>query len=199
MRGLGDGNSFILMEQAPAQVNWRDINVNKAPGIMRLYSYQAVGRGADGIMFFQWRQSLRGAEKFHSACVTHSGDGNSRVFKEVKQLGNELKKLKNITGSSRTAEIAIVFDYENMWAFQYEDRQSQSVTYREQILNWYKPLYHMNIPVDIIGTESSFEKYKIIIAPLLYMTKEGYAEKVEQFTSDGGEYITTFGPVETKL
>ncbi|MBI9096881.1 MAG: beta-galactosidase [Spirochaetaceae bacterium] len=192
MRGFGNGRPFILMEQAPAQVNWRDINVNKHPGLMRLYSYQAVGRGADGVMFFQWRQSLRGAEKFHSACITHSGDGNSRIFREVRQLGHELKKLNCITGSTRKADIAIVFDYENMWAFEYEDRQSKSVTYRDQILNWYKPLYEMNIPVDIVGTDSNLKGYKILLAPLLYMTKEGYAEKIKRFTADGGEYITTF-------
>ncbi|MBA7676412.1 hypothetical protein ES703_84653 [subsurface metagenome] len=36
---------------------------------MRLWSYQAIAHGADGMMFFQWRQSRRGAEKFHSGMV----------------------------------------------------------------------------------------------------------------------------------
>ena len=75
------------MEQTTSRVNWRDVNVAKAPGQMRLWSYQAVARGADGVMFFQWRQSRAGAEKFHSAMVPHGPVESSPAWKEAKQLG----------------------------------------------------------------------------------------------------------------
>ena len=82
MRSLGKGRPWILMEQTTNRVNWRDVNVAKPPGMMRQWSYQAISRGADGIMFFQWRQSRAGAEKFHSAMVSHSGQA-SPVWGEV--------------------------------------------------------------------------------------------------------------------
>src|SRR5699024_5281449 len=67
MRSLAKGKSWLLMEQVTSQVNWRPQNVLKRPGQMRLWSYQAMARGANGLMFFQWRASKAGAEKFHGA------------------------------------------------------------------------------------------------------------------------------------
>ena len=99
MRSLGGGEPWVLMEQTSVRVNWRERNVPKKPGQMRLWSYGAVARGADGIMFFQWRASRAGAEKFHSAMVPHVKPEDSRSWKEVRQLGGELKKLDNLLGA----------------------------------------------------------------------------------------------------
>src|SRR3989449_7295142 len=87
MRSLGGGRPWILMEQTTNRVNWRDVNVAKAPGQMRLWSYQAIARGADGVMFFQWRESPAGAEQHHKAMVPHGPGGASPSWKEVLPLG----------------------------------------------------------------------------------------------------------------
>ena len=95
MRSLGGGAPWILMEQSPSAVNWRAQNAAKAPGQMRAWSYQAVGRGADGVLFFQWRQSAAGSEKFHSGLVPHAGT-DTRVWREVEQLGAELGASRSV-------------------------------------------------------------------------------------------------------
>ena len=69
MRSLGSRAGWVLMEQAVSAVNWLTPNVPKHPGKMRLGSYQALARGAEGILFFQWRASQFGAEQFVSAMV----------------------------------------------------------------------------------------------------------------------------------
>ncbi|MEK8107313.1 beta-galactosidase [Micromonospora sp. M12] len=56
---------------------------------------------ADGVLFFQWRASRAGAEKFHSALVPHAGP-NTKVFREVCQLGADLKALAEVRGSRWT-------------------------------------------------------------------------------------------------
>jgi beta-galactosidase len=192
MRGLKNGQPFILMEQAPNQVNWRPFNTNKRPGVMALWSYQAMAHGADAIMFFQWRQSLKGAEKFHSAMVTHTGDANSRVYRQVAKLGNELSSLSEVIDSKVPAQVAIVFDYENWWAVEYIQRPSENLKYLEQIRNFYNPLFDMNIPVDIVPVDTDLTKYKLVIAPLLYMVQPGVKENLESYVADGGRFITTF-------
>src|SRR5256885_16446251 len=78
------------MEQTTSRVNWREANVAKEPGQARLWSYQAVARGADGVMYFQWRQSQAGAEKFHSAFVPHGPPETSPAWLEAQQPGGEL-------------------------------------------------------------------------------------------------------------
>jgi beta-galactosidase len=192
MRGLKKGQPFILMEQASNQVNWRPINTNKRPGVMNLWSYQALAHGADAVMFFQWRQSLKGAEKFHSAMVTHTGDEQSRVYQEVATLGNQLNNLSGITDSRVDAEVAILFDYENWWAVECEQRPSANLNYLEQIRNFYNPLFEMNIPVDILPVDGDLTRYKLVIAPLLYMLKPGVKEILESYVASGGTFISTF-------
>lgn len=192
MRGLKNGQPFILMEQAPNNVNWRPVNTNKRPGVMKLWSYQAMAHGADAIMFFQWRQSRKGAEKFHSAVVTHTGNDQSRVFKEVAALGNELKVLDPLVGSKIESKVAILFDYENWWAVEYVQRPSADVNYLDQIRNFYKPFYEMNIPVDFLPVDADLTPYKLVVAPLLYMVKPGLKESLENYVAHGGTFIATF-------
>ncbi len=79
IRSLGGGRPWMLMEQAAAHVNWRPRNTSKRPGVMRLGSYQAVARGADAVMFFQWRASRAGAEQYHSAMIGHGGPVGPRL------------------------------------------------------------------------------------------------------------------------
>jgi len=193
MRSLKGGQPFLLMEQAPSQVNWREVNRLKPPGMMKLYSYQALAHGADGIMFFQWRQSLRGSEKFHSACVPHRGDENSRVFREVADLGRELKALPDLKDARYPAEAAILMDYENWWSLEYEHRQSREVRYLDILRHYYRAFYDRHLPVDLVDSGGDFSRYRMLVVPFLSMVKPGTAEALEDFTSRGGLLIVSCG------
>jgi len=149
IRSVGARRPWLLMEQAPAPVNWRERNATKRPGVMRLGSYQAVARGADGIMFFQWRQSKAGAEKHHSGMVPHAGI-DSRVWREVKALGNELPKLDAVLSSQVQVDVAIMMDWENWWALELDSKPSNDLKLIPQIYSYYKPLFERNITVDFV-------------------------------------------------
>src|SRR5262249_51150738 len=118
MRSLGNGRQWVLMEQTPSRVNWRSHNALKRPGQMRLWSMQAVARGADGVLMFQWRAARAGAEKFHGAFVAHGGVTSSRVWNEVVELGQELRGLDEIVGARVIADVAMVIDWHNWWALE---------------------------------------------------------------------------------
>jgi len=192
MRSLRGGQPFLLMEQVSGQVNWRQRNALKKPGVMRLWSYETVARGGDGILFFQWRQSRAGAEKWHSAMVTHTGDEHSRIYREVAQLGNELKKLDDVVGSRVEAQAAIVFDWENWWALELPSKPSSDVKYIEQIRNVYRALHEANIGVDFVKPTDDLSKYKLVAAPALYMVTAEAAANLEQYTKQGGTLLVTF-------
>ncbi|MEZ0536706.1 beta-galactosidase [Caldicellulosiruptoraceae bacterium PP1] len=192
MRGLKDGQPFLLMEQSPNQVNWQTYNSLKRPGVMRLYSYQAVAHGADSVMFFQWRQARGSAEKFHSAMVPHVMHENTRSGRELKQLGEELKKLNKIIDSKIDAKVAILFDWENWWALEYSLGPNNSIRYSQHVEYFYKSFFKKNIQVDIINPRSDLSKYSLIVAPLLYMMNEDISKKIEQYVASGGYLITTY-------
>ena len=192
-RGLKQGKPFILMEQTPSVTNWLPYNALKRPGVMRLWSYQAVAHGADSVMFFQMRRSIGACEKYHGAIIDHVGHENTRVFREAAVLGAELDQIGEQTlGAVEDAEVAILFDWDNWWAIEYSAGPSCKLKYHDEVLHYYTALHNSNIPVDIIGVEDDLSKYKLVIAPILYMTKTGYDEKIRQFVKEGGSFLTTF-------
>ncbi|MBO5057393.1 MAG: beta-galactosidase [Lachnospiraceae bacterium] len=193
MRGLKGGKPFALMEQTPSVSNWHIYCKLKRPGIMRLWSYQAVAHGADTVMFFQMRRSIGACEKYHGAVIDHVGTENTRVFREIAALGEELEGIgSEILGSRTSAKAAIVFDWDNWWATEYSAGPSRLINYCSEITAYYKALSEQNISVDFVSVEEDLSSYKLVIAPLLYMCKEGFDEKVREYVKNGGRFLTTF-------
>ncbi|HOP95540.1 MAG: beta-galactosidase [Dictyoglomaceae bacterium] len=192
MRGIKQGKPFMLMEQTPTQTNWHPYSYIKRPKVMRLQSYQAVAHGADTVMFFQLRQSKGGPEKFHGAVISHAGHENTRSFKEIKELGEELKKLgDSVLDGTLKSQVAVLFDWENWWALENAQGPSIAINYVKGVENYYRTLFENQLGVDVIGVEDDFKKYKLIVAPLLYMTKEEVANKIKDYVKDGGVFVTT--------
>jgi beta-galactosidase len=193
MRSLKHGQPYLVLEQSPSQVNWMPQNPHKRPGHMRLQSYQALAHGADGVMFFQWRQSKSGAEKFHSAIVPHEGSEHGRIFQQAAQLGSELKVLSpDVVGSRITAQVAILMDWQNWWAVEYLPGPSNRLHYWEQIKACYHPLHTLGVAVDVVSPGSDLSNYRLVVAPLLYLLRSGVAQNLERFVEQGGTLLTTF-------
>lgn len=193
MRGLKQGKPFALMEQTPSVTNWLPYNMLKRPGVMRLWSYQAVAHGADTVMFFQMKRSIGACEKYHGAVIDHAGHENTRVFREVAQLGAELEKLGSETlGARSESRAAILFDWDNWWAMSYSAGPSIYLDYCREVEHYYKAFFDRNIPVDMIGVEDDLSPYALVVAPVLYMVKTGYDEKLREYVKNGGRFLTTF-------
>ncbi|WP_248924018.1 beta-galactosidase [Paenibacillus hamazuiensis] len=193
MRGLKDGKPFMLMEQTPSQQNWQPYNSLKRPGVMRLWSYQAVARGADTVMFFQLRRSFGACEKYHGAMIEHVGHENTRVFRECAELGRELKALGDTLLDSRLDhQAAMLFDIDTWNAVEITSGPSVDLDYLKQAQKYYKAFYDQNIGMDVISPLSDLSSYKLIVAPVLYMLKPGVAERIKEFVRQGGVFVTTF-------
>jgi beta-galactosidase len=193
MRGIKQGDPFVLMEQTPSVTNWLPYNALKRPGVMRLWSYQAVAHGADTVMFFQMRRSVGACEKYHGAVIDHVGTENTRVFREISALGEELKQIGNQTLGMRThSRIALVMDWENWWAIEYSAGPSRELRYCKELQRYYEALREMNYNVDMISLEDDLSKYQIVIAPVLYMVKGTEDQKIREFVKNGGTFVTTF-------
>lgn len=193
MRGLKNGQPFMLMEQTPSVQNWQPYNSAKRPGVMRLWSYQAVAHGADTVMYFQLRRSIGACEKYHGAVIEHVGHEHTRVFRECAELGKELQLLGDRLLDARSdAKVAIIFDWENRWGIELSSGPSVALNYVEEVHKYYDALHRLHIQTDMIGVEEYLERYDVVIAPVMYMVKPGFAERVEAFVSRGGTFVTTF-------
>lgn len=192
MRSLGRGRPWLLMEQTPSQVNWRPQNALKRPGQMRLWSLQALARGADGILFFQWRAAQAGAEKFHGAMVPHVGTERSRAWREVAALGSELQGLDGLLGGETPARVAIVLDWPSWWAVEQDSKPHAGLRVLEQVLAYYRPLYAANIAVQFLPPDADPTPFDVVLVPNLYMASAGVGERYERYVESGGTVIMSF-------
>jgi beta-galactosidase len=180
----------------------------KAPGLLRLESWQAVGHGADSVMYFQWRRSRGGPEKFHGAVVAHAGNEKPRVFHEVAALGEELARTGDrIPGSRVRARVGVLWDQENRWALENSGGPGRDKQIIETAVKHYKAVWRSNIPADVVRLDADWSAYDLLIAPQLYMVKSGRyplngspeemkgradeARKIERWVEGGGTFVAT--------
>lgn len=181
----------MLLEQAPGAVNWRPRNGPKPPGAMRLWSWQAVAQGADAVLFFQWRQSLGGAEKFHSAMLPHGGT-DTRIFREVTELGRELASVPGIEGTRSRAEVALLADWHSWWALELDSKPSTALDHSRIALDHYRPLFEAGVACDVLPPRRDLSGYRLVVAPNLYLLTTPDAERLAAYVRDGGQLLVSF-------
>lgn len=192
LRGLRGGQPWMLMEQAPGAVDWRTRNVAKPPGVMRLWSLQSVARGADAILFFQWRQARRGAEQFHSGMVP-AGGADTRVHREVAELGRELADLSDVVGTRVDAEVALVVDWQSGWAMEDLPRPAHDFRMLPQIRAHHAALWSLNVAIDIVAPDADLSRYRVVAVPSLFALSDAAAANLGGF--DGELVIGPFSGI----
>lgn len=188
---------FLLMESTPSCVNWRPFNPVKRPGMHMLSSMQAIAHGSDSVQYFQWRKGRGGYEKFHGAVIDHKNGSDARTFREVSEVGVRLAALEGLlSGSVNRPEAAIVFDWENWWALEDASGPRQDLDYVSEVLKYYQVFWENGVDVDFVGMEEALDGYRVVCAPLNYLYRKGYAERVRTYVKNGGRYVATwFGGV----
>lgn len=190
-RGLAKGAPWILMEHSTGAVNWQPLNLAKEPGQLLRNSLTHVARGADGVCFFQWRASLQGAEKFHSAMLPHAGT-DSAVWREVVELGGIVDRLGEVAGSRVVADAAVIFSWEAWWATDTECRPSQSVGYLTQVHATYAALHAQGLTVDIVRPGADLSAYRFVVVPGLHLLRAGEAAVLTDWIAAGGTAVVTY-------
>lgn len=193
-RGFSRGEPWLLMEHSPAAVNWQPRNIPKTSSELELHALSHIARGSQGAMFFQFRQSRGGSERFHSALVPHVG-ADSRVTRAIRSLSKKIAKMSSLASvHPPAARVAMVFDYPSQWALEQENLPSKDLDYLATIHDWYEALYDMVIRVDFIpkpSTQSELAGYEVVFAPLLHVLSDVGADALDDYVSGGGILVTS--------
>jgi beta-galactosidase len=187
-RGLSGGSPWLLIESATSGVNWREHNVPKQPGELRVDALSAIARGADGVCFFQFRQSSFGAERFHSAVVPLAGE-HTRVFREVADLGRDLQALRQLAGTPCTAEIAVLFDWDSWWAAESPDIPTARLQVLEQLRAYYAPLHRRGLAVEVVHPSADLGRFGLVLAPSLFLLAQEQADAMGAYVRGGGHLV----------
>ena len=190
-RSVAGGAPWLLLEHSTSGVNWQLRNPAKAPGQMARNSLAHVARGSEGALFFQWRQSRRGAEKFHSAMVPHGGT-DTRVWREVVELGASVEALSEIRGTRTEADVAMLWDWHSWWAQNLDWRPSVDHEARERADAFYEALYDRHLTVDFAHPEADVSRYPLVVVPALYLMTEAAGRNLEAYVENGGTLVVSY-------
>ncbi|WP_231116399.1 beta-galactosidase [Motilibacter rhizosphaerae] len=190
-RGVAGARPWLLMEHSTSAVNWQPVNVAKLPGEMTRNSLSHVARGADGVLFFQWRQSRAGAEKFHSALVPHGGE-DTKVWREVVELGATLDRLDEVAGSTVRSDVAFLLDWNAWWGVELDSRPSSLVTYLDRAHAFYAALWERGTGVDFLPPDGDLSGYRLLVVPTLYLCDTATADRVRAYAEAGGTVVVTY-------
>ena len=193
MRSLKKDKPFMLMESTPSLVNWHSVNKLKRPGILRASSIQTIGCGSDTVQYFQWRKGRGAAEQFHGAVVDHLGRDDTRVFKEVSEVGEILKKLAPVTGSKVTSKAAVLFDWSNRWAI--KDMQGMArdtKKYEKEVRKFYNIHLKKGINADIVFPLEDLSSYSLVVLPMYYAVSKEAGEWLKEYVKNGGTVVATY-------
>jgi beta-galactosidase len=188
----GGEEGFWVIEQKAGHVNWQDVNSLVRPGVVRLFTYQTVSRGANGVLYFFWRQPRIGPEKFYGGILTHDGRGENRVYKEISQIGEEFKRLApGLQGTKVTAEACILYSHENDWTLSLPRQPTKAFQFARARPAFPQRPARSQHPVDFARPTEDLSKYKLVIAPSLCLLAGGEADALKLYVQNGGTLVAT--------
>lgn len=189
MRGL-KGQNFWVMEQQSGPGGWELVSESPKPGQIRLWAYNAIAHGADGIVFFRWRTARHGAEQYWHGILDHHGQPGRR-YHEVAQMGGELKLIGDeIAGAETRADVAMILSYDSRFAFQIQ-ANNPGFNHGAHFHEIYRTLHARHIPVDIVEERADLSPYRLVIAPALHVLAEEVAENLKRYVDGGGVLVVT--------
>lgn len=192
MRSLKN-QPFLLMESCPGPTNWQSVSKLKRPGMLEAASLQAIAHGSDSVMYFQIRKGRGGFEKFHGAVIDHYGKEDDRTYRECCEVGQDLLGLEECNHTDVKADVAVVYDWENRWAVEEsKGPRNKGMFYKETVQKSYAAFRKQGLNVDLVDMEKPLEGYRMVAAPMVYMFRAGFEEKIRKFVEQGGIFIMTY-------
>ncbi|TDU83383.1 beta-galactosidase [Kribbella voronezhensis] len=184
------GGRWLLMEQAAGSFNVGGRLHSKEPGRMARNSVSHIARGSSGALFFQWRASQGGAERFHSGMVPHAG-ADSRAFREITELGELLPRLAEADSAEVEAEVAILWDAESWWATDGPALPSPAIDYLAAVQAAHRQLWQLGIGTDFAHPTADLTAYRVVVVPSLYLAGAEVIASINQYAASGGQLLIT--------
>jgi beta-galactosidase len=189
MRGFNRGKPFLLLEHRSGSFGGFTLgDVTPPPGLARLWAWQTLAHGADGVLFFRWRMSNGGSEQYWQGLLNYDGSPG-RAFPEVSRMGDELEKVGSDFAHAETpSSVAEVMSYDSLWTLHLG---GASFPYSDQMQAFLNSFRHWGLNVDFVEPTEDLGKYKVVVAPTLHVVDPSIAENLERFVVGGGVLILT--------
>lgn len=180
--------NFWVMETQPGSVNWAPVNTTLDRGETRAMAWQAIGHGADAVLYWQWRDALNGQEQYHGALVGPDGEPLP-IYSEIAGIGSEFDRAASaLAGTSPQAQVALLHSYDSRWAIDFQ-MHNRNYDQLEVLLGYYRPLREERLTVDIVNATAPLENYKLVFAPSLNVISKDLAAHLLAYVQQGGHLV----------
>ncbi len=187
IRGLRN-QPFWVMEEQAGPTGQRLMGRTPLPGQLRLWTYQAIAHGADGIVYFRWRTCLANTEEYWHGILDHHGQPGRR-YREIADTGHELIRIGDrIEGASSPRGAALLHTYDDRWAISIQPG-APGLDAPQVITDYYRALRARHIPVDVLSPDTDLTPYPLVVAPLLHIVTPDVAKRLEAYVRGGGVLV----------
>jgi beta-galactosidase len=162
------------------------------PGQMRLWCWNSIANGADGIVFFRWRSLPYGAEAHWNGLLYHD-ERNTWRLEEAKRLGQEIKRLSStLTGTRCASPAAILYDFDNKSHAKIEQATGQQREASERAV--YQALSERHLSADVRALSSlqgngELSAYQIVFFPHAHLLTATDARPLQDYVENGGTLV----------
>ncbi len=178
---------FWVMEQQPGGINWATYNPGVGPGAVRLWTWHALAAGAEAVVYFRWRSCRFGFEQMHTGLRKHDGSPDQGYLDVAEMLG-ERSLMDRVGEGPFMAEVAVLSDYDDLWALQLQPHRTGYSYQRGQFV-LYRACQRLGIPCDVVSPHADLSRYKLILAPSLHLVTPQLVETLRAYVEAGGRLV----------
>ncbi len=189
MRGIKEKNFWIMEQLSGPLGGWAPMSQTLQPGMLKGYSLQAIAHGADTVVHFRWRTAVSGAEMFWHGLIDQSNVPGRR-FEEFQELCRTVDEWRELEGSTPESQVAIIYGSDQEYAFKIQP-QVEGMHYFTQLKAYHDAFASLGIGVDIVDARSDLSKYKVVVAPTLFVTDREMVDKLDAYAKRGGRLVLT--------
>ena len=171
------GGRWGVMEQQPGPVNWARYNPAPLPGMVRLWTLEAMAHGAELVSYFRWRQAPFAQEQMHAGLL-RPDSVDAPAADEVRAASAELAQLG--PAGAPPQSVALLFDYQADWVTGIQP-QGAGQSALKSVFDWYGALRRLGLDIDIVSPIASLDGYALVLVPCLPIVDAALAERLAAF------------------
>ncbi len=160
------------------------------PNQAKLWSWQGMAHGCEGLLYFRYRGATKGAEQFCYGILDADNVPRRRFF-EVQNFFREVREYQDVLSAPIHSDVAILYDYDSLASFRIQ-QQSLLLDCEQEMKRLYGVFFHAGQSVDILPASRDFSGYKIVVVPNMIVTDEAFALRLKRYVSAGGCAVVTY-------